>query len=128
MEVTGLMTPHAYPVGHATGAEIPLHKPPFWSFWLACIVSAVATATVFVVSAWLSDPQSIGRGITTLIVGSGILALALTVRVLTRSRVPAPIRFLSGHMSLPAKPGASRVIDVSYEDVLSLDVWGRPPR
>lgn len=115
-------------IGQATQAEIPLHKAPFWSFWLACIVSAVATATVFVLSGWLSDPQSISRGITTLIVGSGLVALALAVRALTRSGVPAPIRFLSAHMSLPAKPGASRVIDVPYEDVLSLDVWGRPPR
>ncbi|MGH8579107.1 MAG: rhomboid family intramembrane serine protease [Gammaproteobacteria bacterium] len=129
MEVTELMTPYeTYSVGHAPCAEIPLHKPPFWSFWLACIVLAVATATVFVLSAWLNDPQSVSRGITTLITASGLLALALAVRVLTRSRVPAPIRFLSAHMSLPAKPGASRAIDVPYEEVLSLDVWGRPPR
>lgn len=129
MEVTERMTPYeTYPVGHATCAEIPLHKPPFWSFWLACIVSAGATATAFVLSEWLNDPQSISRGITTLITASGLLALALVVRVFTRSRVPSPIRFLSAHMSLPAKPGASRAVDVPYEDVLSLDVWGRPPR
>jgi len=124
-----MATPYeTYAIGQATHAEIPLHKPPFWSFWLAFIVSAVATATVFVLSESLSDPQSISRGITTLIVGSGLLALALVVRALTRSSVPAPIRFLSAHMSLPAKPGASQVIDVPYDDVLSLDVWGRPPR
>ncbi|MGH8613285.1 MAG: rhomboid family intramembrane serine protease [Gammaproteobacteria bacterium] len=129
MEVTEVMTPYeTYSVGRAPCAEIPLHKPPFWSFWLACIVSAVAAATIFLLSAWRNDPQSISQGITTLVTASGVLALALAVRVLTRPRVSAPIRFLSGHISLPAKPGASRVIDVPYQDILSLDVWGQPPR